>query len=83
MTVKYEALGISNALSKKLTVSTRLYVVSSCNAKFSEILQTEKFIIYSFEEVTLYTFDDALTAPANWVLALRDMEETLDKIISI
>ena len=36
-------------------------------------------IISSFVEVTLHTIDDALTLAANWVLALQDMEESLDK----
>ena len=34
-------------------------------------------------EATLHTIDDALTPVANWVLALCDMEEDLDKNISI
>ena len=40
-------------------------------------------IIYSLVEVTLHTIDDALTTAADWVLALQDMEESLDKNISI
>ena len=51
-------------------------------AKLSKMLQTEKLdvtIISSLVEATLHTIDDALTPVANWVLALRDMEEDLDK----
>ena len=34
-------------------------------------------------EATLHTIDDALTPAANWVLALRDMEESLEESILV
>ena len=40
-------------------------------------------IISSLVEAMLYTIDDAMTPVANWVLTLHDMEESLDKNISI
>ena len=76
-----EALGISKALSKKSTISAMFlldYVLPQV-AKLSRTLQTEKLditIISSLVEATLHTIDDALTPAANWVLALRDMEES-------
>ena len=53
------------------------YVLSQV-AKLSKTLQIEKLdvtIISSLVEATLHTIDDALTPAANWVLALRDIEE--------
>jgi len=40
-------------------------------------------IISSLVEATLRTIDDALTPAANWVLVLHDIEESLEKNISI
>ena len=60
--------------------------VLSLVAKLSKTLQIEKLdvtIISSLVEATLRTIDDALTPAANWVLALRDIEESLEKTISI
>ena len=37
-------------------------------------------IISSFVEATLHITDNTLTLAANWVLAIRDMEENVDKI---
>jgi len=34
-------------------------------------------------EATLHSIDDALTPAANWMLALRDMEKSLEETISI
>ena len=34
-------------------------------------------------EAILFTLDDALTPAANWVLALRDIENTLEESTSI
>jgi len=37
----------------------------------------------SFVEVTLHSIDDAQTPAVNWVLALRDMEKSLEETISV
>jgi len=34
-------------------------------------------------EATLHSIDDTLTPAANWVLALRDMEKSLEETISV
>ena len=83
-----EALGISKALCKKSTVSAMFlldYVLPQVG-KLSKTLQTKKYdvtIISSLVEATLSTLDDALTPAANWVLALRDIENTLEESTSI
>jgi len=77
-----EALGISKALSKKSTISAMIlldYVLPQV-AKLSKTLQTEKLnltVISSLVKATLHSIDDALTPAANWVLPLRDLEETI------
>ena len=83
-----EALGISKALSKKSTISAMFlldYVLPQV-AKLSKTLQTEKLdvtVISSLVEATLHSIDDALTPAANWVLALRDMEKSLEETILV
>ena len=55
-------------------------------AKLSKILQTEKLdvtVISSLVEAALHSVDDALTLAANWVLALREMEKSLEETISV
>ena len=74
-----EALGISNALSFKSTVSAVYlldYVLPQV-AKCSKTLQSEKLdltVLSSLVEATLYSLDDALSPAANWVLELQDMK---------
>jgi len=54
-------------------------------AKLSKTQQTEKLdvtVISSLVEATLHSIDDALTPAANWVLALQDMEKSLEETIS-
>jgi len=74
-------LGISKALSKYHLsyASTRLWLQNLHN----ESLQTEKLdvtVISSLVEATLHSIDDAAV---NWVLALRDMEKSLEETISV
>ena len=55
-------------------------------AKLSKTLQTEKFdviVVSSLAKATSHTTDDALTPAANWVLALQDMEVSLEETISV
>ena len=78
-----KALGISKALSKKSTITAMFFLdyVLPQVAQPSKTLQTEKLdlIISSLVEATLHTFDDALIPAANWVMALRDIKDSLEE----
>ena len=78
-----EALGITEALSSKSTVSTvyLLNYVFPQVAKLSKTLQSEKLdlrVISSLVEATLYSLDDALS-PAE----LHDMKENLEEAMGV
>jgi len=52
-----------------------------CYLRLQNLLLTEKLdvtVISSLVEATLHCTDDALTPGANWGLALRDMEKSLE-----
>jgi len=77
-----EALGISKALSTISAMFLLGYMLPQVT-KLVKILQTEKLdvtVISSLVGATLYY---ALTPAANWALALRDMEKSLEETISL
>jgi len=82
-----EALEISKALNKKSTISAMFllnYVLPQV-AKLCKTQQTEMLDVSHILSCgrKLHSIDDALTPAANWVLAMWDMEMSLEEIILV